>query len=180
MYSESKILFLAFFDMCRLTKRPQDLPASTNLLTICIIVYTVLSILLTSIFQPVEKALITGVIAIILIMIFTLALLQATGKSARWTQTVTALFGTSVIINIISIPVLFLIDPTGVNTVEPNSGQSMALLMLAVLECWNIVIRAHILRHALEVNFAIALFIAIIYIWIIFSFTSAILPMETM
>lgn len=180
MYSASKILFMAFFNMCRLNKRPQDLPASTNLLTICVVVYAFLSILLTSLFQPAEKAVLTGVIEIFLIMIFTLSLLQATGKTTRWTQTVTALFGTSIIINFITLPVYLLIDPTAINQLEANTGQSMALLILAALGCWNIVIMSHILKHALEVNFAIALFLAIVYIWIIFSFTSAILPMETM
>ena len=179
MFSASKIIFLAFFDMCRLIKRPQDIPVSINLLTVCIVIYAFLSIFLTSLFHPVEKAILAGVVEIFLIMIFTLALLQARGKSSRWTQTMTALTGTSVIISIITIPLYFLIGVGDLNELQANAGQSVGLLLLAALGCWNIVIMSHILRHALEINFAIALFLAITYIWIIFSFTSAILPMET-
>ncbi len=177
--SISKVLFLAFFDICRLIKKPQDIPESKNLLTLCVVVYGFLSILLASLSQPVEHAILAGVVEVILIMIFTLAILQASGKSSRWTQTVTALVGTGIIISIIAFPVYILIGVGDLNKVEASSGQSIGLMLLAALACWNIAIMAHILKHALETNFAIALFLAITYIWIIFSFTSAIMPMET-
>jgi len=36
----------------------------------------------------------------------------------------------------------------------------------------------HILRHALDINMFSAIILAISYIWIIFSFTAAIMPMD--
>ncbi len=178
MFTASKILFMAFFDICRLVKRPQDIPASNNLLALCSVVYVLLSILLAGLSQPLDQAILAAIVEIALIMLFTMSLLRATGKSARWTQTVTALVGTGIIISIIAFPIYILIGVGEFNSLESNTGQSISLLLLAALACWNIVIMTHILRHALEVNFAIAMFLAITYIWIIFSFTSAIMPVE--
>ena len=179
MLSASKVLFLVFFDMCRLIKRPQDIPESKNLLTLCAVVYGFLSILLANMSQPIENSILAGVIELVLIMIFTLAILQVSGKSSRWTQTVTALVGTGIIVSIIAFPIYILVGVGELNELESSTSQSIGLLLLASLACWNIVIMAHILRHALEINFAIALFLAITYIWIIYSFTSAIMPLET-
>ncbi len=178
MLATVKALFLAFFDICRLIKRPQDIPESRNLLTLCAVIYGSLSILLASLSQPVENAILAGVVEVVLIMIFSLALLQTAGKSSRWTQTVTALVGTGIIISVIAFPVYILIGVGELNDIDSSTAKSLGLLLLAALACWNIAIMSHILRHALEINFAIALFLAITYIWVIFNFTSAILPLE--
>jgi hypothetical protein len=178
MFHACIVVLTAFFDICRLVKRPQDIPESKNLLTLSAFVYGVLSIVLASLSQPIEKAIATGVIELALILIFTLAILQACGKSQRWIQTVTALVGTGIIISLLAIPSYLLIDINNLNELQASTTQNFGLLMLAALSLWNIVIMAHILRHALEFNFAIAMFLAIMYIWVIFSFTTAVIPLE--
>ena len=109
-------------------------------------------------------------------MIFSLALLQIRGKSPRWTQTVTALAGTGIIISLIALPLYVIIGVGGSDEINSSTGQAFGLLLLAILACWNITVMAHILRHALDVNFVLAIVFAITYIWIIFSFTSALIP----
>ncbi len=79
----------------------------------------------------------------------------------------------------IAFPIYILIGVGELSDRESSIGQSIGLLLLAALACWYIAIMAHILRHALETYFTLALFLSITYIWIIFSFTSAIMPMET-
>lgn len=178
MLSAVKVLFLAFFDICRLIKGPQDIPESKNLLTLCLLFYCLLSILLAGLSQTTDKAIVAGLLDVLLIMFFPLALLQITGKLARWPQTVTALTGTGIIVSIIALPVYLLIGVGEVNELNTNSSQAIGLLLLAVLACWNITIMAHILRHSLEVNFMLAIALSIMYIWIIFSLTTAIMPIE--
>jgi len=109
MLSAGKVLFLAFFEICRLNKGPQDIPASKNLLTLCLVVYGLLSVQLAVLSQPIEKAVFAGVLEVALIMIFSLALLQISGKSERWVQMVTALAGTGVIISILRYRYTFLL-----------------------------------------------------------------------
>jgi hypothetical protein len=178
MLSAVKVLFLAFFNICRLSKRPQDIPASRNLLTLCLAVYGLLSIQLAVLSQPLDKAILAGVLEVVLIMIFSLALLQIRGKSVRWVQTVTALAGTGIIISAIAMPLYIFIGVGVENTGTASGFQALGLLLLALLACWNITIMGHILRHALDISMFSGIVLAITYIWVIFSFTSAIMPLE--
>jgi hypothetical protein len=178
MLSAGKVLFLAFFDICRLSKGPQDIPASKNLLTLCLVTYGLLSVQLAELSQPIDKAVLAGGLEVVLIMIFSLALLQIRGKSSRWVQTVTALAGTGIIISIIAIPLYLFIGVGADNAATSEGFQGLGLLFLAILACWNITIMGHILRHSLDINMFSAIVLAIAYVWIIFSFTSAIMPME--
>ena len=180
MLSASKVLFLAFFEICRLNKGPQDIPASKNLLTLCLVVYGLLSVQLTVFSQPIEKAVLAGILEVALIIIFSLALLQISGKIERWVQMVTALAGTGIIISILAIPLYFFIG-IGIDEgdmVASGGVNILALLFLTVLACWNICIMGHILRHAIGVNMFSGIILAISYLWIVYSFTSAIMPMK--
>ena len=179
MLGTFKVLFLAFFDICRLVKKPQDIPESKNFLTLCVFAYAFLSILLASLSQSVDRAIFAGLLDVMLIMLFTYALLQINGKLPRWPQTMTALAGTSIIMSIIALPVYLLIGIGEVNELSLTSEQTIGLLLLAALACWNIAIMSHILKHALETHFAIAFFLAMTYIWIAFSFTSAVMSAGT-
>lgn len=177
MLSAIKVLFLAFFDICRFKKRPQDIPASKNLLMLCILIYGLLSIFIAGLYQETEQAILGSFIELGLLLLFSWAMLKTSGKAVRWLQTVTAMIGTNLIINIIALPAHVFVSFDDVSElVIDNSAQSFGLLMLAALACWNIVIMSHILKNALETHFAIALFLAFTYIWIVFSFTSAVMP----
>jgi len=177
MLQASKVLFFVFFDICRLIKRPQDIPASKNLLTICILVYSLLSIFIANLYQETEQAILGSIVELGLLLLFSWAILQASGKTVRWIQTVTALIGTNMVINIIALPAYVLISFNGVNELaEGSSTHSLGLLVLAILACWNIAIMSHIVKHALETHFAIALFVVLSYIWVAFSFTAAVMP----
>lgn len=178
MLSAGKVLFLAFFEICRLNKGPQDIPASKNLLTLCLVGYGLLSVQLAALSQPIEKAVFAGVMEVALIMIFSLALLQIRGKSERWVQMVTALAGTGIIISILALPLYLFIGIGGEEAMASSGVRALGLLFLAVLACWNITIMGHILKNALDINMFSAIILAISYIWVIFSFTAAIMPMD--
>ena len=178
MLSASRVLFLAFFEICRLNKGPQDIPASKNLLTICLVVYGLLSVQLTVFSQPIEKAIFAGILDVALIIIFSLALLQIRGKTERWVQMVTALAGTGIIISLLAIPLYFFIGIGNGDTMASEEVNVLGLLSLTVLACWNICIMGHILRHAIGINMFSGIILAIFYLWLVFSFSSAIMPME--
>lgn len=179
MLETFKILFLAFFDICRLAKKPQDIPESKNFLRLCLLFYAFLSILLAALSQTADRAIVAGLLDVLMMMLFMYALLQINGKLSRWPQTVTALAGTGIIMSIVALPVYLLIGIGDVNELSLSSEQTIGLLLLATLACWNIVIMSHILKHALETHFAIAFFLAMTYIWIAFSFTSAVMSAGT-
>ena len=109
-------------------------------------------------------------------MLITWALLQTRKRIARWTQTITAIFGTGLILSLLAIPAYVLIGDSTSGTL--NLMQSMGLLMLLTLMCWNIVIMAHIYRNALELHFAWSVLIAVGSLWVILGLTSVLLPVE--
>ena len=176
MLLAAKVLFMAFFDICRLRKGPQDIPASKNLLTLCLFFYGLLSVLLVMLSESFERAILAGLLEVILIIAFTMALLQIRSKTERWVQTVTSLSGTGIILSLIALPIYILLSIDGSTDANSSPAYGLGLLILAGLACWNVVIMAHILRHALEVSIMSGIIFAIVYIWIIFSFTAAIMP----
>ena len=125
MLSAGKVLFLAFFEICRLNKGPQDIPASRNLLTLCLVViWFIVGSACGMLSQPIEKAVFAGVLEVALIIIFSLALLQIRGKSERWVQMVTALAGTGIIISILALP-LYLFIGIGADEAMPPLAECM-------------------------------------------------------
>ena len=178
MFVASKVLFLAFFDICRLRKGPQDIPESRNLLALGLVLYAICSCVLMSLSESFEIAALAAVLEVALLMIFTQALLQLKGKTSRWTQTVTALSGTGVILSLIAIPLYLMIGVGSTEEINADAGQGIGLMLLAFLACWNIAVMGHILRNALDINFAMAIFLSVFYILIIFNFTAAVMPIE--
>ena len=176
MLVAAKVLFKAFFDICRLRKGPQDIPASKNLLTLCLFFYGLLSTLLVLLSESMDRAILAGLLEVVLIMAFTMALLQIRSKTGRWVQTVTSLYGTGIVLSLIALPIYILLSLNGTTETNDTPLYGLGLLILASLACWNVVIMAHILRHALEVTMMSGVIFAIVYIWIIFSFTAAVMP----
>ena len=176
MLLAAKVLFMAFFDICRLRKGPQDIPASKNLLTLCLIVYGLLSVLLVMLSESIERAILSGLLEVVLIMAFIMALLQIRSKIGRWVQTVTAISGSGIVLSLIALPIYILLSVSAGTEANSNPVYGLGLLILAGLACWNVVIMAHVLRHALDVTMLTGVILAIVYIWIIFSFTAAIMP----
>lgn len=178
MLETGKVLFKAFFDICRLVKRPQDIPASGNLLSVCLVVYGFCVAASVGFVAPMEKAIPVAVTEVLLIMAFTLVILQISGKSSRWLQTVTALSGTGIIISVIALPVYLLLGAGTSNQVNPDTVTATGLVFLTVLACWNLVIMAHIFRHALDSGFMSALVLVIAYAGLVLGFSSTIMPIE--
>ena len=175
MSSAGKVFFFAFFEICRLRKGPQDIPESRNLLSLCLCTYGLLSIGLGMFIETPGNAILAGMLEVALLMFITQVMLQIGGKTKRWTQTVTAISGTGIIISLFALPFYFMTDFNVTQEVAATSGQGLGLLFLAVLACWNIVVVAHIFRHAMEIHFIMAMILALSYIWLVFTLTSVLL-----
>jgi hypothetical protein len=141
-----QILSLAFFDICRLRLRPQDLPASSVLLSLTLLLYLVVTGILSLMQFPVKEAMLLSLVEIGLLVVLTSSLLYITHYAARMTQTITALAGTNCILGIFTFPLVLWID-------FYNGDVTLPVLLLLGLIVWNLVIHAHILRHALAISF---------------------------
>lgn len=172
MLSEINVVLCAFFDICRFRKNPQDLPKSNELLFLSITGYMLASALLAMLSEQLVNATLAGVVEALLVMLFTYGLLQIVNKTERWSQTVTALSGTGIIISLIAFPLYYF----GTIGNQDGFGQMISLLSLIVLIIWNIAIMAHIFRHALQTTIGFGIAIAISYVWVISNFIAILLP----
>jgi len=152
------VIFRAFFDICLLQKRPEDLPASVAFLFICLLSYTTTSILLAIPTQTIFNAVIAGSIETVLIMLITYLLLLVKGKKERWLQLTTALSGTGTIFGLLALPLFYWIAYTA-NVKSDHTFENILVISLVI---WNIAVMAHILRHALSASFFTGIFVSLV------------------
>ena len=152
-------LIRAWFEICLLRRAPQDLPASSYLLGVSLCCYGLVSVLVSSQSYTLSMALLLTLVDLGLLVLFAGSLLYLQNKIARLNQTLSALAGTGSLMGLIALPLLLTLAPdAGADTV-PALLQSLWLLLLL----WNLVIMAHIIRHALSSSFAIGFGISLLY-----------------
>lgn len=167
MPAEPKIWMIAvlailhfFVDLCLLRRAPQDLPASQVLLALAAGIGLLGSLLLA--LTAGEKPII-GVLQGLLDLGFMLALLhvalRALNKSARFAQTATALLGADTLMGFLALLPLTL----AAGADEQSGLLALAGLLFLALVIWNVLVSAHILRHAFEIALAAGIFVAIAY-----------------
>lgn len=153
------ILWSVFFDICRLRAGPQDLPTSSVLLGLSLIIYMITGVingLLSPEQLPFTKVVAWSVIETVLLVLLTSSLLHFAHYSARVMQTLTAVAGTSTQLSIISMPFIFWFAQAK----HTHSDPTLPLLLLLSLSIWSLTVYAHILRHALMVPFFVGLMLA--------------------
>jgi hypothetical protein len=167
-------LILIWFDICLLRAGPQDLPASRELLGLSMASYTLASFLLSLPGYPLVSAVQLALMDAGLVVVFAVTALYLTGKTARLTQTLTALSGTGTLLGLIALPVIQLLAS------GKESGQPALLagMLWLALFGWNLIVVAHIVRHALSVNFFVATGIAILYTLVAMQIINALFPVS--
>ncbi len=87
-------------------------------------------------------------------------LLRLRQQTGRWVQTVLALFVTSLVFNMLALPLILILGP-----VTPGQVDSRVLLLsvpLLALAFWKFLVKVHIFRHALEIPFATGVLIVLL------------------
>jgi hypothetical protein len=166
-------LFRAFFDICRLRKGPQDLPASPELLSLSLLAYAIVVALLGMISRPAADAVGASLVETGLVAAINFALLALRRFEGRWLQTTTAMAGTGVLFTLFAMPLFAGLAGPGV-AASPAQGVLYAGLLLLIV--WNISVTAHILKHALSVPFAAAIVCAAAYAWVVAAAVSGMFP----
>ncbi len=152
------IFWSAFFDLCWLRLRPQDIPNSSLLLILTLVTYTLAGSISSALQLPLPEAILSGLVETLLLIILTGSLLYLTGHSTRLTQTLTALAGSSALISFLGILPLYGFYQSYLN----YEDTTLMLLSMIGLFIWNILVYTHILRHALEISFMIALAVTMV------------------
>lgn len=166
-------LFRAFFDVCRLRKGPQDLPASPELLLVTLVGYAGVVSLLTLFSRPAAAAVGASLTETTLIAGINFALLSLRRMEGRWMQTTTAMAGTGILFTVFAMPFFAGLSAAGAG---PGAGPAFIYAGLLFLIVWNIAVTGHILKHALSLPFPVAVVIAAGYAWIVAMAVSGLFP----
>lgn len=170
MYSKSEIvkwtgssltaLFNYFFDLCLLRAKPQDLHASNVLLVLTLMVNLLLAACtLGEIYGGASRALLAGLVDNLFLLAVLWLLLFWKGVAPRLIQTASAIFGVSILLGLILIPIRALGGP---QTADPQSVSLLVGLGSLLVLVWFLVVMGHILRHALDMPMGRGIMIAII------------------
>jgi len=166
-------LLKIFIDICLLRAKPQDVPASSALLllSIALVIISGLASMLNAAGGPVQ-----GITVSLLDVALTFVLLSAGLNmmkiSSRLTQAATAMFGSGVIVNLISLPVVWLMSS------GPENPGFILLggILYFVLLVWSLVIMGHIIRHSFNLQLSSGILISIGYFLVINTLIQMLFP----
>jgi len=165
-------LFRVWSELCLLRRTPQDIPASGILLGISLCCYALVSVLVSLPGYGVGRALLLALTDLTLLFAFVCSLLLMQARAARINQTLSAMAGSGSVLGLVALPLLL---ATGAGASAETVPVSLAVLWLLLL-LWNILVVAHIIRHALSsswlVGFGLSLMYALISMQIIGSLFS--------
>ena len=154
-------LLRVFLDIALLRSGPQVLPASGLLLAICIALYAATSLLVVATTSLELRVLVAQtLVSIVLDVVGLWLVLAAARRQARYPQALAALFGSGVIINVALLPAALLVASG-----DPSLGLAGQLAWSLVVG-WGLAVLAHILRHALELAWGLALALAALYLFV--------------
>ena len=172
MYTIISTLFKAFFNICLLRTGPQDLPKSYDLLAVCIVVYTIVNFVLALYAASLLDAILASIIETMLVALITIGIVRLNHHPERWLQTLMALSGTGFIIGLIALPLFY----GGALAQNDQLLQAIILFIYVLLIIWNVLVMAHILRHAMDTTFGFGIVFALTYIFITSMIISILLP----
>ncbi|HSG10158.1 MAG TPA: hypothetical protein VLB10_00185 [Gammaproteobacteria bacterium] len=167
-------LFRYWLDLCLLRAAPQDGPASAFVLGFSLTCYAMVSVLVLSGSYGMMRGVQLAFIDLLVMVVFVLVMLYLSGKSARSLQTLSALSGAGTLLGLLALPLVLM---TGPASTEASVPFALTLVWL-LLSFWNLVVSAHIIRHALSTSLAIGVAMALLYVLISMQFAATIIPLD--
>jgi hypothetical protein len=153
-------LLKPFLAISLLRAAPQDLPASSMLLTLAVLVYAAVGVALSVITLPWGSAVLASLLDTVLLVAFGYTALSLRGLGARFIQTATALTGSLAVLGIVSLPLTAWLYQAEI----AQLGFGLPLGLLYGMLFWNVMVIAHIFRHALNASLGMALAISVAYL----------------
>ena len=168
-------LLLSWLEQCLLRRAPQADPASISTLGWSLLAYATLDLLQARASSGWQTSLAMTTLDMLIMVLFSWAVLRLTKKSARYLQTLTALAGTGAVLGLVGLPLI-----QQVAQVHPDEGPAGTLVLgWLVLLVWSILVQAHIYRHALSIRYGAGLLVAGLQIVLLISLLEIFFPQAT-
>jgi hypothetical protein len=167
-------VFKKLLGLLLLRSTPQDLPYSATLTMQLAFFYVISGIVVLQTTLNTDDMVAGIVLGLLVQYVFVYAVLASLGKSARFMQTFCALIGASLLFNFISWPVFaVLADETSQDVLK----SSMSLFFLLLIS-WEVLVKAHIFKHALEIKMFSALALSFSLFFISVTLSQLLFPVE--
>ena len=140
--------------ICLLRANPQDLPTSTRLTVLVLAIYAATDVVMAWVTVPLARALLAAVVDTFLLIALVHVALNLRQFGVRVRQTLMALAGCGALFAIPS-----LIAASWIGGTAP-------FVVWVPLLLWMVAVYGHILRHALEVRYALGIAAACVYVFI--------------
>lgn len=163
-------LLQCFVDICLLRRAPQDLPASTFLLGLSLMLYVAVDLMMALFGLTFLRAIALSIIDAGLLAGLLWILLWIRERLPRYTQTLTALFGAGAVMQLVAAPAVL----WQWNATPGGTATLIASLLLWVWLLWNLVVIGHVLRHAVSTVLPIGVALGLLYLFVTFSITRTI------
>ena len=158
-----------------LKSAPQDLSYSSRLTVQLLAAYVFSAfIVLQSTLNP-DDMLAGIILGLFVQYVFTYLVLQALGRGSRFLQTISAILGVGILFNLLSWPVFSVLSDVSINETL-KSSMSLAFLMLI---SWEVLVKAYIFKHALEMKMFSALALSFSLFFISLALSQLFFPAET-
>mgnify|MGYP006285087185 CR=1 FL=1 len=145
-------LLRLFLDIALFRKGPQDVPDYPILFALTLLADFTISTVVGVLEGDALGAILQAAVASGLLLGFVAVILWVTSHLERFRKTATAVLGCDALITLVALPVSLLSDVI--------SG--LSLLIIGIL-FWNLLVFAHILKHALAIGYALSVALALIY-----------------
>ncbi len=114
------------------------------------------------------------VLSLAVLVGFVYIMLRAFNLETRFVQTVSAMTGVSVLFNLASWPLLYVVS----SSVDGDSSQAIVSLFFLMLISWEILVKAHIFKHALELSMLKAMILSFSLFFITMTLSQLLFPSE--
>jgi hypothetical protein len=144
-------VFVLFWDIVRLRRGPEDLPASRTLLVVTIVTQALLALAIAAALPPIpaqaqaaDHSIALLLLDITVVLLWGWALLHVVGRVERFLQTMTAVFGCQLVLQPLLAPAAWAME-----FYNKDPAWSMpAALLFTVLGVWGLIALARVLRSA--------------------------------
>ena len=164
-------LLMIFVRISLLRQRPDELPASSFLFAVLLILNLLVGAASFLIEFDALQAMLRSLLDSAISLGFIYLLLLAVNKRARSLQTMVAVLGVGTLLSILSLPLLLALP-------APRSAVGLAGIILYALFFWHITILGHIFRHALSVSIPAGLIISFAYVITVLSVFYSVFPVK--
>lgn len=162
-FSREHPLIFVFFQMCLLRHGPRVLPASGFLFVVLMLINMLIALVgFLNDYDP-EQAIIRVIADTVTSLGLVATILMLAGKAVRIQQSLMALLGTGSIIGLFSLPFIWLLSASGI---ESGIIGLICVMILYGLFIWNIVIIGYIFSQALSINLTAGVLTSVAYVFL--------------